>query len=123
MSYVQLIHIFGNEPDKSVTIATHDLDHNNVGQQLSIDLNSLVESEEFRCGDSRLILDFKDVTMISSAALNVLIRLNRETRDRGIRLVLMDVHDGVREVFAVTRLERMFEFDSAATEAGAGSVS
>ncbi len=116
MSYVQLIYVSGEDRDDMMTMGTRDLNDLKSGQQLSLDLKALVNSNEFRSsgGVSRLHLDFKEVTMISSAALNVLIRLNRQTRDRGIQLVLMDVHQSVREVFTVTRLERMFEFDSSA---------
>lgn len=59
-----------------------------------------------------LNLDLEKVDWLSSVALNHLIGINRSARDRGIRLVLTNVQQSVREVFALTRLERMFELMS-----------
>ena len=71
------------------------------------------------CSDScvRLNLDLQRVERISSAGLNELIGINSLARSRGVRLVLLDVQDSVREIFALTRLERMFEFDCSSPRA------
>tara|TARA_R110002049_G_scaffold285698_4_gene467071 strand:- start:231751 stop:232161 length:411 start_codon:yes stop_codon:yes gene_type:complete len=57
----------------------------------------------------KLTLDFRQVGWLSSDGLNELISINRQARTRGLRLVLSNVQEPVREVFALTRLERMFE--------------
>lgn len=65
-------------------------------------------------------LDLGQVERITSESLNKLIQLNSLARNRGIRLVLVDVQDLVREVFALTRLERMFEFESSGESSPTG---
>ena len=59
-----------------------------------------------------LHLDFKDVDRITSVGLNQLIGINNQARNCGMRLVLLDVQESVRDIFAMTRLERLFEFAS-----------
>lgn len=51
-----------------------------------------------------LVLDFRNVTYLSSAAFRPLLRLNRQVRERGGRLVLCGFSAEVREIFAVTHL-------------------
>ena len=62
-------------------------------------------------GSSRLALDLGQVSRIRSAGLNGLIAVNSNARCDGLRVVLLNVQEGVREVFSLTRLERMFEFE------------
>lgn len=66
-------------------------------------------------GTVRLNLDLKRVERISSDGLNELIGINSLARSRGVRLVLLDVQEAVRGIFALTRLERMFEFECSST--------
>ena len=66
-----------------------------------------------------IIIDFNQITWISSVGLNELIQLQRRTRDSGVSLRLRALNTELREVFRITRLERIFEFeepDSAAVE-------
>ena len=58
-----------------------------------------------------VIFDLGQVTWISSAALNELIRLQAEFRSLGVLLRLRSLHETVREVLRMTRLERIFEVD------------
>ena len=62
-------------------------------------------------------LDFTNVDRITSAGLNELIGINSHARNHGIRLELVDVQQAVRDVFELTRLERMFKFTSTALNA------
>ena len=55
-------------------------------------------------------MDLEHLHRISSAGLNELINMNRQSKSRGARFVLENVHESLRDVFALTRLERMFEF-------------
>ena len=69
------------------------------------------DSTEFHTVESfeTLTLDFETITWLSSEGLNELIAINRQVRTHGVRLVLANVQEPVRRVFALTRLERMFE--------------
>ncbi len=58
----------------------------------------------------RVEVDFADVQSLSSANLGGLIQVNREARGLGADLVLTNVGDPVRDIFKLTRLDRMFTF-------------
>ncbi|WP_442505829.1 STAS domain-containing protein [Novipirellula sp. SH528] len=64
-----------------------------------------------RCSNTAaptLKLDLGGVDWLSSVGLNELISINRKARKLGVKLILTEVGETVREVFALTRLERMF---------------
>lgn len=58
-----------------------------------------------------VVMDLSDVAWISSAGLNELIQLQAHSRASGINFRLRSTTETVREVFRITRLERIFEFD------------
>ncbi len=58
-----------------------------------------------------VIVDLGQVTWISSAGLNELIRLQAQSRASGIHFRLRSLNEAVRDVFRITRLERIFDFD------------
>jgi anti-anti-sigma factor len=60
-------------------------------------------------GERPLVLDFANVTLVSGAALGVLVTLHKRLRDQGSTLALRNVRPPVAEVFAVTRLNELFE--------------
>lgn len=51
-----------------------------------------------------VVLDFMGVRYLSSAGFRPLLRLNRQVRERGGRLVLCQLQPDIKEIFAVTRL-------------------
>lgn len=73
---------------------------NQIGERLS----ELADSEP----EPRLVLDFGAVEHLSSAALGMLITLNRQVVDRQGRLVLANIHPQIYEVFKITRLNKLF---------------
>ncbi len=54
-------------------------------------------------------IDLGEMKMITSQTLNELITLNTRAKSCGVRLVLTNLADNLRDIFAITRLERMFE--------------
>ena len=106
--------------ERVVSLLADHLNDTGMSQSLSVQLASIFESAEgvSSLGDSEfaedsemetLTLDFGLVSWLSSVGLNELISINRQARTRGVRLVLANVQEPVRKVFALTRLERMFE--------------
>ena len=79
----------------------HEANINEVGRELS----RLVESD----GAERLLLDFGRVDFLSSAALGQLIVLDKKLKTRGGRLRLCGIRPEIREVFLLTRLDRVFD--------------
>ncbi len=105
--------------EKQTTIAMLP-DHLNQigsGRRISTHLEELVGDEQMDPKSLQLNLDLGRVEKITSAGLNELIGINCRARSHGIRLVLLDVQDSVRDIFALTRLERIFEFRCSTTGA------
>jgi anti-anti-sigma factor len=78
------------------------------------DLHSLIRGvasqPRIEEGES-IVLDLQSWTRISSEALNELISLHTLAKTVGVRLVLANVASDLRKIFAITRLERMFDFE------------
>jgi anti-sigma B factor antagonist len=60
-------------------------------------------------GERPLVLDFANVTLVSGAALGLLVTLYKRLRDQGSSLALCNVRPTIAEVFAVTRLNELFD--------------
>jgi anti-anti-sigma factor len=60
---------------------------------------------------SQVRIDFSHTGFVSSASLNSLIHLRSTVLQHGAGVVLCNVNSLVRDVFRLTRLERIFEFD------------
>jgi len=84
-----------------------------IGEQLS----QFAESDP----DPKLLLDFKNVQHLSSAALGMLITLNKQLIERQGRLVLANIHPQIYEVFRITRLNKLFNIQST-TEAAIAAL-
>lgn len=74
-------------------------------EQLGEELNGLVLHE----GKSVILLNFEGVEFMSSAALNKLISLNSKVKSVQGRLKLCNLRAEIKEVFTITRLDRVFD--------------
>jgi len=118
MSRSQLIRVSNDRSDPTVSFSPEDFNRFETARQISWQLTQLLEDQANRENrDHRLNLDFKDVGWISSAGLNELIGIHSQARSHGVRVVLLDVPKTVRDIFALTRLERIFEFETSAVSA------
>lgn len=82
------------------------LDEANI-QEIGQELFQLVE----RDGCRRLLLNFGDVDFLSSAALGKLITLDKKVKATNGRLKLCGLRPELFEVFAITRLNKLFEIE------------
>ena len=71
-----------------------------IGEQLF----SLVDD----LGRRKLLLNFGNVEYLSSAALSKLITLNKKLQQVGGKLILCNIDANIREVFEITRLNKVF---------------
>jgi anti-anti-sigma factor len=71
-----------------------------VSESLRADLLSALE----RSGAHHVVLDFADITFVSSVAFRPLLSLHRKLKEQGGRLILCGMSERVAEVFHVTRL-------------------
>jgi anti-sigma B factor antagonist len=65
----------------------------------------------------KLLVCFKNVDHLSSAALGVLITLNKQVSDRQGTLKLSDISPQIYEVFKITRLNKLFDIYDTAEQA------
>lgn len=93
-----------------------------------MDRNILEESSIQRIGDEllsivaereqpQIVLNFRNVEHLSSAALGTLITVHNKIRARSGELRLAEIHDQIMEVFAITKLDTLFDIHE--TEAAA----
>jgi anti-sigma B factor antagonist len=72
-----------------------------IGQALA----SLVEERH----QPKLLLDFKNVDHLSSAALGMLINVNQKIKTQSGELRLVNIKPQIIEVFVITRLNKLFK--------------
>lgn len=82
-------------------------------QEIGEELDELVESEP----GVKLLLNFKNVDHLSSAALGMLITLNKKIKERDGDLKLSDINRQIFEVFKITKLNRVFDIHDHADDA------
>ncbi len=79
------------------------LDEQNI-QMIGDDLFRLVDE----LGRRKILLNFKKVEFLSSAALGKLITLNRKVQAVRGKLILCSITAEIREVFQITKLDKLF---------------
>ncbi len=80
------------------------LDEANI-QELGTELFKLVEQEKRKS----LLLNFSNVEFLSSAALGKLITLDKKMKALGGKLKLSNIRPEIYEVFAITKLNKLFD--------------
>ena len=76
-------------------------------------LSKLADAES----EPKLLVDFKNVEHLSSAALGMLITLNKQLADQQGQLVLASIHPQIYEVFKITRLNKLFNIQKTTQDA------
>lgn len=93
-----------------------------------LDRNILEETAIQKIGDQvsdlldatpnpKLLIDFVNVEHLSSAALGMLITINNRIRAKGGQLRLASIDPQIYEVFAITKLNKLFNICDSAKEA------
>jgi anti-sigma B factor antagonist len=80
------------------------LDEANI-QELGRELFALVEEDNRKS----LLLNFVNVEFLSSAALGKLITLDKKVKAHGGKLKLCNIRPEIYEVFAITKLNKLFD--------------
>jgi anti-sigma B factor antagonist len=91
------------------------LDENNI-QVIGNQLFGLVEEE----GRKKIVLDFSNVEYLSSAALGKLITMDKKVKAAGGKLRLCSIRPDIFEVFAITKLNKLFDIKEDQDQALAG---
>jgi anti-sigma B factor antagonist len=79
------------------------LDEANIAE-IGTRVGEVIESEH----RPRLLLDFRNVDHLSSAALGMLINANNRVREKNGELRLCDIKRQIFEVFTITKLDKLF---------------
>jgi anti-sigma B factor antagonist len=82
-------------------------------QEIGDELSELVASEP----GIKLLLNFRNVDHLSSAALGMLILLNQKVQEQNGALKLSDINRQIFEVFKITKLNRLFEIHDTSDQA------
>ena len=88
------------------------VDETNI-QELGRELFALVEEEQRK----NLLLNFSAVGFLSSSALGKLITLDKKVKAHGGKLKLSNIRPEIYEVFAITKLNKLFEIKDDEAEA------
>jgi len=68
----------------------------------------------------QMLISFRGVEHLSSAALGTLITVNSLTKKRGGQLRLSDIKPSIMEVFTITKLNKLFHISETAEKALVG---
>ncbi len=79
------------------------LDETNI-QIIGNQLFALVDDD----GRKKIVLDFTQVEYLSSAALGKLITMDKKVKSAKGKLILCSIRPEIYEVFAITRLNKLF---------------
>jgi len=88
------------------------LDEANI-KEIGDGLNALVDERP----NPKLLLDFNTVDHLSSAALGMLINVNKRVRERNGQLRLANIKPQIFEVFVITKLNKLFRITGTRAEA------
>ncbi|HSW47202.1 MAG TPA: STAS domain-containing protein [Phycisphaerae bacterium] len=84
-----------------------------VINQIQEKLTNLIAAES----PPRVLLNFRKVEHLSSAALGVLITISKLVAERQGQLVLANIHPQIFEVFKITRLNKLFNIQGTTDKA------
>lgn len=87
------------------------LDEANI-KEIGDGLNSLVDERLH----PKLLLDFSTVDHLSSAALGMLINVNKRVKERNGQLRLANIKPQILEVFIITKLNKLFRICASRAE-------
>jgi anti-sigma B factor antagonist len=93
------------QADRRIVLSHDQLGRGDVVQDVLLRVSESLDAE----GVDVIELDLSEMRMISSFTLNELITLNTRAKSCGVRLVLSNMANELRDIFTITRLERMFE--------------
>ena len=88
------------------------LDEANI-QAIGEEIATVIE----RANPPKLVISFSNVDHLSSAALGQLITINNKVRDQAGQLRLCNIDPQIYEVFAITKLNKIFEIHDTTEDA------
>ena len=104
-SALNRLHVIDHKDVKVVSfIENKILDEGNI-TEIGQGLITLVEARH----RPKILLDFKNVDHLSSAALGILINVNQKVKNQSGELRLVNIKPQIYEVFVITKLNKLFK--------------
>ncbi|MBS1492970.1 MAG: STAS domain-containing protein [Bacteroidetes bacterium] len=96
------------EIDKQKDKTIFKLESKVLGHEIAADLKAelIFLQKEI---DNQFIIDLGDVTRCDSSGLSCLLLAERMEREKGSKLVLMNVNKAVEDLIKIARLDRVFD--------------
>lgn len=82
-------------------------------EAIRTELDALIE----KSGHPKFLLSFQHVTHISSAVLGVLMSLDKKAKSRKGEIRLSHINPGIRQVFTITKLDKVLKIFPTTEEA------
>lgn len=76
-------------------------------EQLEKDIAALLDKST----EDKVILDFQNVQFMSSSMLGKLVKIQKQCQGFKVKLKLSSVSDDIRQVFKITRLDKVFDLE------------
>jgi anti-anti-sigma factor len=67
---------------------------------------------EIDSGMTRLIIDFRDTSLVDSSAIGALVSIAKESKTRAVTLFLRNLHGDISDLFIDTGLDKIFNIES-----------
>ena len=112
MSEIELINVRMEGSDRVVSFSADDINDLRASLRIGAEIEQLFQSDQ---SIESLTIDLHEIDWLGSMALNQLISIQTLSRKTGIPIRVMNVSDSAREIFKLTRLERMFDVTPVAT--------
>jgi anti-sigma B factor antagonist len=77
-------------------------------EQVSRDLLEMLD----KTTEERVILDFRNVKFMSSSMLGKLVQVNKKAGEFKVKLKLCSIDPEIRQVFKITKLDKVFDIDA-----------
>jgi anti-anti-sigma factor len=65
-----------------------------------------------KTSEERIILDFRNVQFMSSSMLGKLVLVEKKCKEFKVKLKLCSIATDIRQVFKITRLDKLFEIEA-----------
>lgn len=105
MQYTKKQIEINNKPFVEIKILEQEVGFSNISK-----LKELV-SEEINSGNNNIAIDLSIVRVINSSGLGVLISLLTKINAAKGSLKLLNLNDKLKEIFQITRLDKVFDID------------
>lgn len=113
MAEASLLQIFERDGVTNVEFVESNILDEVCIRRIGDELTSVVE----RKGLPKLVLDFNNVSALSSSALGMLITLNTKIADKNGKLALACIKGPISDVFRITKLDKAFDIHDSIGEA------